>query len=282
VSDRAVERWVAGCFLAAAACAVGFVVGYVVDSGPQVTGGLLGAACALVALGLLLWSARLLPDGTFVEEREPPAPTEADQDAVTEALGRGAVSRTGLLRRTFLLAGVSLAAAVVVPLRSLLSPGSTHPDRALSETDWRRGRRMQTREGDLVRAGDLQIGDTLTVFPEGFPEADDSATVLVRVDPRELRRPTARGAAGAVDGILAFSKLCTHAGCPVGLYEQESRQLLCPCHQSVFDVLDKAQPVAGPAGRALPQLPLAVDHQGYLVADGELQGQVGPTNWRHP
>ncbi|RBY82373.1 (2Fe-2S)-binding protein [Geodermatophilus sp. TF02-6] len=273
---RSAEAWVSACFLGAAAAAVGFVVAYVVDAGPQVLGGLLGTACAALAVGLVLWAAQLLPSGTYVEERRPMQPPEATQTAFVETLHRGSSGTPRLLRRTLLLAGLALGAAVVVPLRSLLLPTSAPPARALRQTPWRRGVRLMTREGDLVRADDVPQGTDLTVFPEGMPRADDATAIVVRVDPRELQQP----AEGTVAGILAFSKLCTHAGCPVGLYEQTTRQLFCPCHQSVFDVLSGAEAVAGPAARALPRLPLAVDGDGYLVADGDFDGQVGPTFWR--
>jgi ubiquinol-cytochrome c reductase iron-sulfur subunit len=280
VTRRSATAWTAACFLAAAGAAVGFVVAYALGAGTQVLGLLLGSACVGLALGLVLWAAQLLPSGTFVEEREPMRAPEAPQTAFVDTLDRGGRSTPGIIRRTLLLAGLALGAAVVVPLRSLLLSSSEPPGRALRETPWRRGVRMITREGELVRAESLALGTSLTVFPEGRPEADDATTILLRLDPQDLRRPDARGAEAAVDGILAFSKLCTHAGCPVGLYEQTTHQLFCPCHQSIFDVTDAAQPIAGPAVRALPQLPLSVDDAGYLVAAGEFEGQVGPTFWR--
>jgi ubiquinol-cytochrome c reductase iron-sulfur subunit len=105
------------------------------------------------------------------------------------------------------------------------------------------------------------------VWPEGHRASADAPTLLIRVDEREL------------EGILAYSKLCTHTGCPVGLYQEEEKLLLCPCHQSTFDVLDGARPVFGPAARPLPQLPLDVDDEGYIIATGDFDGPVGGGFW---
>ncbi|MGH7735831.1 MAG: ubiquinol-cytochrome c reductase iron-sulfur subunit, partial [Gemmatimonadales bacterium] len=80
-------------------------------------------------------------------------------------------------------------------------------------------------------------------------------------------------------GYVAYSKLCTHAGCPVGLYQDNTQQLVCPCHQSMFDVLKGAQQTFGPAPRPLPQLPLMVDAEGFLRAQRGYHEPVGPGFW---
>ena len=118
----------------------------------------------------------------------------------------------------------------------------------------------------------------LTVFPEGFVDAADSQTILTRVGPEDVR-PFPGRESWSPDGYLAFSKVCTHAGCPVGLYEAQTHRLFCPCHQSVFDVLDAARPTAGPAARPLPQLPLEVDPQGNLRSQSDFTEPVGPAFW---
>jgi ubiquinol-cytochrome c reductase iron-sulfur subunit len=119
----------------------------------------------------------------------------------------------------------------------------------------------------------------LTVFPENDLGSADGQVVLVRVDPQLLRLPASRQG-WAPDGLIAFSKVCTHAGCPVGLYQADSHRLLCPCHQSSFDVLDAAKPLSGPAAWPLPQLPLTVDEAGVLRAAGGLSEPVGPGWWK--
>jgi ubiquinol-cytochrome c reductase iron-sulfur subunit len=135
-----------------------------------------------------------------------------------------------------------------------------------------------TADGSVVTAQDLPVGGILTVFPEGHAEAADSQTVLIRVDPALLQLPTGRGD-WAPGGLLAYSKICTHAGCPVGLYEQRTHLLFCPCHQSVFTVLDGAIPISGPAVRPLPQLPLELDADGTIRARGDFPEPVGPGFW---
>ncbi|MDP5181816.1 Rieske (2Fe-2S) protein [Blastococcus sp. BMG 814] len=274
------EGWIAAAFLGAATCAVLFIAAYVVDSSPQWMGALLAAAFGLLALGLVVWSHTLLPHGTYVEERAPMPSSPAAEDAFVDTLERGGPGTPGVVRRTLLLAGLGLGAAVVVPLRSLLLPGSEPPGEALRHSPWHSGARLMTRAGDLIRPGEVVPGTELTVFPEGELRADDASTVLLRLPPEDVPLLPGETARFAVEGIVAFSKLCTHAGCPVGLYEQTTRQLFCPCHQSVFDVLRGAEPTAGPAVRPLPQLPLGVDDDGYLVALGGFRGQVGPTFWR--
>jgi ubiquinol-cytochrome c reductase iron-sulfur subunit len=280
VSRRSSERGVAVCFLLSALATVGFVVTYVVDGGPQLLALCLGGALLLLALGLILWSAKLLPSGTFVEQREPMQPPRDEQTAFVDTLDRGGEQTPGMVRRSLILSCLALAAALVVPLRGLIPTGSPPPSRALRETPWRAGRRLVTREGDPIRARDVVAGTALTVFPEGRTRADDAQTMLVRVDAADIPLLSDDTRRRSVSGLLAYSKICTHAGCPVGLYQETSRQLVCPCHLSVFDVLDAARPTNGPAARPLPQLPLDVDSDGYVVATGDFHGQVGPTFWR--
>jgi ubiquinol-cytochrome c reductase iron-sulfur subunit len=251
-----------------------------VDAGPQLLGLCLGVAFAALAVGLVLWSAKLLPGGTFVEQREPLTPPRDEQTAFLDTLDRGGEQTPGLVRRTLLLAGLGFLAALVVPLRGLVPTGSPLPAQALRETPWRPGRRLVDRDDTPIRAADVVAGTALTVFPEGRPRADDAQAMLVRVEARDIALMSGPTRRYSVAGLLAYSKICTHAGCPVGLYEQTSRQLVCPCHLSVFNVLHGAHVTQGPAARALPQLPLGVDADGYVIATGDFHGQVGPTFWR--
>ena len=133
-------------------------------------------------------------------------------------------------------------------------------------------------DGQVVSADDLPIGSITTVFPENAPGAPDSQAVLIHVDPAQLQL-SGDAASWAPDGYVCYSKICTHAGCPVGLYRAESHELLCPCHQSTFDVLRGAEPTFGPADRPLPQLPIEIDDDGYLVAGGDFSEPVGPGFW---
>ncbi len=132
-----------------------------------------------------------------------------------------------------------------------------------------------------MRPDTLSVGGTITVFPEGATQAGDSQVVLVRVAAGR-NRPRRGRETWAPEGNLAYSKICTHVGCPVGLYQEDTHELVCPCHQSTFDVLDGARPNFGPATRPLPQLPLAVDGEGFLVARRDFTEAVGPGFWNRP
>jgi ubiquinol-cytochrome c reductase iron-sulfur subunit len=259
----------------------GFVAAYVLQAGPQALGLSLGIACAALAVGLMLWSAKLLPGGTFVEQREPMTPPRDEQTAFVDTLDRGGEQTPGIVRRTLVLSGLGFLAVLVVPLRGLIPTGTPLPPwRALERTPWQPGRRLVDKDGKPFRAADVAVGTALTVFPDGRTRADDAQAMLLRVDPADIPLMSAETRRRSASGLLCYSKICTHAGCPVGLYEQTSHQLVCPCHLSVFDVLQQARASNGPAARPLPQLPLEVDGDGYVVAAGDFQGQVGPTYWR--
>jgi ubiquinol-cytochrome c reductase iron-sulfur subunit len=141
--------------------------------------------------------------------------------------------------------------------------------------------RLVREDGSPIRPEELTTDGLLTVWPDGHTDAADAPTLLISVDQEQADRFRSRpGREGwTVGSIVAYSKLCTHAGCPVGLYQAEIGKLLCPCHQSTFDVLDGARPVFGPAARSLPQLPLDVDDEGYLIATGDFSGPTGPGFW---
>ena len=207
-----------------------------------------------------------------------------DDEALAHELRRGG---EGITRRRALgaaagVAGAGLAGALVLPVTAL-GPGlGDAPD----ETPWRRGRRLVTTDGEPLRADAMEVGSFQSALPKGADKRElGSPVVVVRVDPRTLRLPPARRGWAPL-GILAFSQICTHAGCAVTLFrypvdEQLSKgpALVCPCHYSTFDVRQAAKPVFGPAARALPQLPLAIAADGTLVAAGPLSGSVGPAWW---
>jgi ubiquinol-cytochrome c reductase iron-sulfur subunit len=158
----------------------------------------------------------------------------------------------------------------------------------LKRTMWRAGTRLtKDPTGIPIKAADVTIGSVFHVIPEGLKDLDHevklnekakAAVLLVRVNPEDLKEDPAK-ASWSYDGIVAYSKICTHVGCPVALYEQHTHHLLCPCHQSTFDLADHCKVVFGPAARPLPQLPIAVDAEGYLVAQSDFLEPVGPTFW---
>lgn len=280
MSRRSATAVVAVSFLGATAAFIGFVAAYLLDASTQLLGVLVGVAFGALAVGLLAWSRRLLPGEELVETRKPVAPDPGTQDTFVDALERAPERTPRMVRRTLMLSGLGLLAAVAVPLRSLVPAGTPYPSVALSRSSWRTGtKRLMTTEGRLVRPEDFPVGSLLTVLPEGEPDNYYATGILLRLSSQEVGLLPAGVRRYTVSGLIAFSKLCTHAGCPVGLYEQTAHELFCPCHQSAFDVLQGARPVAGPAARPLPQLPLAVDSAGYLMATGDFRGRPGPTFW---
>jgi len=271
-------RVVSICFLLSAAAAIGLAVVYWRGGQPQLEGALLAVSFGSLGAGFVVWAHHLLPSEPRSEKREPLASTPEDREEFAADFERGGV----LERRRFLLGALASAlgaigVALLFPIRSL----GPRPGNALAHTPWRRGTRAVTSDGKPVLAAAVPIDGLVTIFPEGFPDSADGQAVLMRVDPKLLRGPRG-GPDWAPEGLIAFSKVCTHAGCPVGLYEASINQLLCPCHQSAFAVLDGARPTSGPADRALPQLPLTIDSKGVLRARGDFSSPIGPRTWNTP
>ncbi len=265
-------------FVVSVAGSLTLIVVYARGGQPQVEG--LGLFAALGGLGvaLVVWGRHLLDTGVTAEPRHQLGTSDADREAFEQSLERDEV--VGRRRMLWgMLAGAigAFGVALVFPLRSLgPSPGQT-----LSASPWRRGLRLVDESGRPVRPDEVPLNGLVTVFPQGQPDSAQGQVALVRVNPRTVRpRPKRRD--WSPGGLLAYSKVCTHAGCPVSLYLADSHELLCPCHQSSFDVLDGARPVQGPAARPLPQLPLTIDADGYLTAAGDLSAPIGPAWWDRP
>jgi ubiquinol-cytochrome c reductase iron-sulfur subunit len=164
------------------------------------------------------------------------------------------------------------------------------PKDELEVTDWVSGTVLVDSSGRPVTKGTLVPGGIMTVYPRNQMRVDRNGvyftdeglavdqTVLIRLPGGAFT--TMPGREGwTPDGYVAYSKVCTHLGCPVGLYEQELELLVCPCHQSMFNVRNGAVPQFGPAPRPLPQLPLAYNDQGYLIATAPYDQPVGPGFW---
>ncbi|HEX9314901.1 MAG TPA: Rieske 2Fe-2S domain-containing protein [Actinomycetota bacterium] len=269
-------RLAALAFVLSALASLGLAVVYVTGGQAQLEGVLLGIGLGGLAVGLIAWAKHLMPTGPFVQARKVTLRQPEELEEVEESLDQSAAT---VGRRRFLgrLLAVSLGAfgiAAVFPIRSL----GTRPGRALFHTSWRKGSRAVTDAGQPIRPTDLPVDGVLTVFPEGAVGTEDSQTLLIRL-PAGDYRPLPGREGWAPGDVVAFSKICTHAGCPVGLYRADSKELYCPCHQSVFEVLDGARPAAGPATMPLPQLPLDVDGDGYLVARSDYTEPVGPGFW---
>jgi ubiquinol-cytochrome c reductase iron-sulfur subunit len=269
------ELFVAALFGMTALCGVGLLVVYVLGGQTQVEGILLAIALGGLGIGVVIWAQDLMITPVVIEERGSPAsdPDGADELEATLEEEEG-FTRRRLLVGMLLTALAGLAAALAVPALSL----GPAPGRELFTTSWRSGKRLVDANGAPVRAADLAVDGVLTVFPDGDAGSADSQTLLIRVPPELLKLDPSR-AAWAPHGYVAYSKICTHAGCPVGLYRATERMLICPCHQSTFDVLTGAKPVFGPAARALPQLPIHLEPDGTFVADGDFPEPVGPSFW---
>jgi ubiquinol-cytochrome c reductase iron-sulfur subunit len=291
-STRA-ETWTAVLLFAAALAGLAFVAIYAfADADTQLLGLSIAVALALVAAALILAAAQVVPQETLEESRpdftvDEPKSSEADrfsaaapaEEEAALALREGVdgVTRRRLLGAAGAAAGVGLGAAALAPLASL---GPAVGDR-LAASPWKDGVALVEENGMPVKADDLAVGTFVTAFAEGA-DKEELATSLavVRVRPEELELPADR-ADWAPEGILAFSKICTHAQCAVSLfryplYSERSPgpALVCPCHYSTFNVLDGGERIFGPAVRPLPQLPLRIEN-GALVAAGPLSGAVG-------
>ncbi len=268
------ERVVAICLVLSAVASVGLVVVFVLGGQPQVEGILLAIALGGLGTAIVVWAIRLLEAPVDIEERHPLASPDELRGETATTVDMRAITRRTLLVRLMLGAGAALAAALAIPVLSL----GPQPGRALFQTPWRAGSRIVGEDGIPIRPADLALGSVQTVFPEDAVGSADAVTLLIKVRPSDLRLDPER-MAWAPEGCIGYSKICTHAGCPVGLYRAEENALLCPCHQSTFDVLRGAVPTFGPAARPLPQLPIDVDPEGYLVARGDFPEPVGPSFW---
>jgi ubiquinol-cytochrome c reductase iron-sulfur subunit len=161
------------------------------------------------------------------------------------------------------------------------------PVALLKQTMWEPGVRLaRDPSGVPIKASEVTIGSAFHVIPEGLPdltyhkieEKAKAAVLLMRLPLEDLNEDPEK-ASWSYEGIVAYSKICTHVGCPVALYEQHTHHLLCPCHQSTFDVKEHCKVTFGPAARALPQLPITVDDEGYLIAQSDFPEPIGPSFW---
>ncbi len=256
---------------------------------PWIFGGALGGGLFLLGFGLTAWGKYLMPQGPFVEERHVLAKSAEERNALSAAL----VERTTVVvKRRKMLGGLFAAGAgimgIVLAFPLLRSLGPVPKDE-FDVTQWRAGSVLVDSNGRPIRKETLQEGGIMTVYPlntlryeNGHVTFTDQGlatdqTVLIRLSDQPLPAPTMPGREGwSPDGYVAYSKVCTHLGCPVGLYERELELLVCPCHQSMFNVRDGAVPNFGPAPRPLPQLPLGYNDQGYLIATAPYDQPVGP------
>ncbi|MQY02485.1 cytochrome bc1 complex Rieske iron-sulfur subunit [Actinomadura macrotermitis] len=263
-------------------------------------GGMMALSFLAMAVGVTIWVRRLMTSRPIVQERHEFVATEEVRAGFAQDFMEGAadsgITKRPLLRRTLLLAAAPLGLAPLVLLRDL----GPLPEKRLRSTFWADAVEKAHKQGKkgvrLVVDGTnrpLKVSDfstpgaMITVLPEGIehdlPETEvltqtaKAVTILINV-PADQFKPAKGRENWHVNGIVAYSKICTHVGCPAALYEQTTHHILCPCHQSTFDATDAAKVVFGPAARPLPQLPLAVE-DGYLVATSDYHEPIGPSFW---
>ena len=289
---RRAEKVVALCFVVATLAGLAFIASYVIFGVHTISrvahsnlalGLSLAVAFLFLGIGATVWVRRLMPDVELTEQRHPLANEEKDRAAFAATFDEGAeasqITKRPLVRRTLIAATVPVALAPVMLLRDL----GPLPRKSLDHTVWKRGTRLTVYgTGRPLTLADFHTpGESVSIAPEGYEDDDDAlakaATTLIKFAPGQLQPPTVMN--WTVDGIVAYSKICTHLGCPAALYEQTTHHILCPCHQSTFEANYGARVIFGPATRPLPQLPIMVNAQGYLVAQSDYQEPVGPSFW---
>jgi ubiquinol-cytochrome c reductase iron-sulfur subunit len=272
-AERRARRRIGAAFSASALSAIGFSVSYWWGDSIQLEGLFAGLSFLFLAAGLVVWSHRLLPEGPFHEEYPEFGSTAREEAAVLASVDRGGVGRRRLLIGTFGVVGASLGAGALSSFRSLgPAPAS------LLHTAWQDRRILVTADGTPVNVADVPTNSIVTVFPAGFTASAQDPALLIHLPPG-LNKPLPGRASWAPQNFICYSKVCSHAGCAVNLYNHEAYELQCPCHQSTFNVLRGARPVFGPAGGPLVQLPLAVDSDGTLRSTGDFSGPPGPVFW---
>lgn len=248
----------------------------------------LGVGMLGIGVAAVHWAKALMSDVEHIDERHPQKSDQATRAEAAELLAEGAedsrIGRRPLLKGTMVGAMALAPLAFAVPLVGNL--GGSWNVGAMRYTMWNTGVRLaRDPDGSLIRPEDVTIGSVFHVIPDGLigsshmlEKKAKAIVLLVRLDPADLIEQPGRED-WSWQGIVAYSKVCTHVGCPVALYERQTHHLLCPCHQSTFDVADGAKVVFGPAKRALPQLPIMVDDEGYLAAQSDFHEMVGPSTW---
>jgi ubiquinol-cytochrome c reductase iron-sulfur subunit len=315
-AERRVVRSIAFLFLLSGLAALVFLVAYIWwpwefelgdsinDYYTPVLGISLGISLFALGFAILSWAKKLLPHEVSIQQRHD-SPSPSDEQVITGQTMLFVADEMGVQRRPLLKGAIALGLAplglvAAAPLVGGLIENPHKSDRGEDPPLFRTGFspaggrliRLTRDDGTPIRPEDVSTGGQITVYP-GIPggatnEYADSPTLLIH-----LREDAAIKARAAADGdrrnkgsmwgnYVAYSKICTHAGCPASLYEQQTNRLLCPCHQSQFNLIDNAQPIFGPASRRLPMLPLDVDAEGYFVAKSDYKDTVGPDFWERP
>ncbi|GAB1645930.1 ubiquinol-cytochrome c reductase iron-sulfur subunit [Krasilnikovia sp. MM14-A1259] len=312
--EKRIERAIALLFVIAGIMALAFLGAYIwwpwefelghtlSDYYTPILGISLGIALLAIGLAILAWAKKLLPHEVAIQGRHDGPSSDEDQQIAGQTM-LFTVDELGIQRRPLLKGAVAFGLAPIglvaaAPLIGGLIKNPHKPDRGQDPPLFRTGFtprdgqkiRLTREDGSPIRPEDVSVGGQITVFP-GVPggatnEYADSPTLLIHLREDDAAK-TRENAAPINQGLMwgnyvAYSKICTHAGCPASLYEQMTNRLLCPCHQSQFLITDNARPIFGPATRRLPQLPIAVDPEGYFVATGDYKETIGPDFWERP
>ncbi|NYJ66764.1 ubiquinol-cytochrome c reductase iron-sulfur subunit [Pseudoclavibacter chungangensis] len=252
-----------------------------------------GIATSMLTLGvgIAAWGKYLMQDHELVESRHitkgSPATRARAVEIFAQANEESGFGRRTLLRNSLIGAVLALPIPGIVLFRDLYNGNNPDPVELLSETMWDKGIRLvRDPTGTPILASEVTIGSVFHVIPDGLIDLEHGmleekakAVVLLMRLPQDRLIESEQRKSWSYNGIVAYSKVCTHVGCPVALYEQQTHHLLCPCHQSQFDVTEHCKVIFGPAGRPLPQLPITVDNDGYLVAQSDFHEPVGPSFW---
>jgi ubiquinol-cytochrome c reductase iron-sulfur subunit len=279
VTDRPVggEGVPAAAFVVGLLGAAGFVLTYLFGANTQLLGIMVFLMMGGIGVGMVSWAKRFLtPREPDVEPRGRIESTEEEirRFSADFNVGEYELERRSLLTKLLLGALGAMGLAAVVPFASL----GPKPDESFSRTRWKRGTRLVDIDGTPIRAGSVNTDAVLTVFPDGDVGDEFAQALLIGLQPGRLV-PVPGREDWTPGNMAAFSKICTHVGCPVGLYERQTGELLCPCHQSTFAVYEACEPIFGPAATPLPQLPLAIDDDGFVIARGDFSRPPGPEFW---
>lgn len=268
----------------------------------------MGLAILGIGVGAVLYTKKFIPEEVSIQDRHDGGSKEVDRQTLvaqlTDTLDKSSIGRRKLIKRSLIFGGGALGIMSVMPLGAMIkNPWAEGDDSPLWVSGWTPRypgetiylRRDTGRPEDivLVRPEDLDAGGMETVFPYRETDRGDShalldglrgirnAVMLIRLRPEDTAQVTKRKGQESFNygDYFAYSKICTHLGCPTSLYEQQTHRILCPCHQSQFDALQYGKPIFGPAARALPQLPLTVNEEGFLVANGDFIEALGPAFW---
>lgn len=248
----------------------------------------LGMAISLffIGMGAIHWAKTLMPDTEVVAQRHEFRSPDSDRkefvDTVKAGVGASGLGRRSLIKKSL---GAALGLSALSPILLLRDLGPL-PGKDLEKTTWKAGTYLVTDPGNRrIKASDLEVGAVAQILPEiedpehrKLSDIAKDAVLLIRIRPQEFNLEPDK-LAMTHDGIIAFSKICSHMGCAVALYEQQTKHLLCPCHQSTFDVTRAAKVIFGPSARPLPQLDITIDNEGYLIARQPFSEPVGPSFW---